>query len=73
MIVGGYSLHLYCKYEDCIENKIPVGMVGKPFTQRCAEFDGDTLKACKAQAEVKGWHFLKGDCICRLCYAKGRR
>lgn len=66
MIVGGYSLHLYC--DD------PSHKVRHPhqFQSLDAEIDGPNELDCRRQARARGWLFRAGKCICPVC-AKANR
>lgn len=64
MIVGGYDLHLYCRFKNC-RDSFP--------NHETAEFAAPSMGSAYNDARVAGWHFVKGDCICRQCWGKGRR
>jgi len=66
MIVGGYSLHLYCDGPFHAELH-PVRL-----TSLDAEFEGHDERDCNRQAKRRGWHLRKGIAICPDCYAVTR-
>lgn len=56
MIVGCYSLDLYCRNESRHDSVRP------------AQFTGRTFAACKRDAIASGWRFhLDGDVSCPRC------
>ena len=71
MIVGGYSLDLYCVHE-----KLPVAYQSR--AESCPpghhwwdefphEYYGNTERECKRQARKSGWKFINGDAVCPRC------
>lgn len=76
MIVGCYSLHLYCVYDELPtwyhhehgDEPVPFGF--HAYREFPAEFDGRTEAECKRQARKRGWKFRDGDVLCPRC-AKG--
>lgn len=74
MIIGCYSMHLYCD----TGNATP-GMPGDGGTSPhdhsdagFAEFTAQTLGECKAQARKLGWHFMRDKrVICPRCAGYG--
>lgn len=45
-VVGGYSVHIYCKWDNPDAHFLPMGR---------GEFDGETYGECIAAARRKGW------------------
>lgn len=71
MIVGCYSLDLYCeKAAAGVHSHHPHHVSGSP-----AQFTGETGGECRAQARKKGWHLdlANGRAICHKCWANGVR
>lgn len=66
MIVGGYSLHLYCDYPDDDWRHLDLGKV---------EIAGHNEADCKRQAKAKGWSLDFGlyKALCPGCKAQGRK
>lgn len=70
MIVGGYVLHLYCRYNDVehpwrADGSVPVQRVSS------GEFGGYTEADARKQARAAGWAFYEHDVTCPWC-SKGR-
>lgn len=70
MIVGGYSLHLYCDNgPKCLLWPL-MGNVSH------SEFDGDTERECRKEARKDGWTFKRDrktgaeTCYCKRCNSK---
>lgn len=63
MIVGGYTMHLYC---DNDETRHPSKLHGKAYY-------GRTFTGCARQARQDGWFIEKraGRVICPMCRKKG--
>lgn len=54
MIVGGYTLHLYCDLAGCPVFDLP----GSPEERDPAEFYAQTYWKCKKLAREAGWYFF---------------
>lgn len=67
MIVGGYDLHLYCRYTDCH----PAAYNPDVKVQSKAEFHGPNEAACRRQARARGWVFNNDSDV--TCYHCGHR
>jgi hypothetical protein len=73
MIVGCYSLHLYCANAERFAGAL--GAAPKPDTclrplavrQGPAEFTGQTAKAARREARKAGWRFTRDDVLCPPC------
>ncbi len=62
MIVGGYSLHLYCDHPRHKE------LHPTHFTSLDADYSGYTEVDCKRQARNDGWTFSRDyKCYCKTC------
>lgn len=62
MIVGGYSLHLYCDSErEC------KAIRESWMTPTFGEFEGTNEADCNRQAKRRGWKIRNGKCFCPLC------
>lgn len=68
MIVGCYSLDLYCVHERLpivFTDEVPVG------SHRHGEFphtfDAPNEATCRKQARARGWRFINGDVLCPRC------
>jgi len=57
MILGAYTLHLYCKNE-C---KTKYGNL------RLGQFVADNEREARKQAKERGWKFVRKDVICPEC------
>lgn len=70
MIVGGYTLDLYCRY-----GRTSAGSGASDIhhlkTPESAQFTGESFADCKKQAKRKGWRFVTRDghkdTICPSC------
>ena len=62
MIIGCYTLNLYCEVPECTEEM--------PW-----EYAGRTGGSCRQQARRQGWQLMLvyGVCVCLGCGKKGRR
>lgn len=71
MIVGCYSMDLYCMHEGLplhYDQWGPIVPAGHHFAGEFPhKFDGDTESACKQQARQRGWLFRNGEAICPRC------
>jgi rubredoxin len=67
VIVGCYSLDLYCMNYLAAEGPDPVE--GRCPTERADQFEGRNGRDAKAAARRKGWRFMKGDALCPDCIA----
>ena len=70
MIVGGYSLHLYCD-----SGLKPAGNVeghGWAGEANPAEFAGRNKTACRTQAKARGWILQGTLAICPVCAVQWR-
>ena len=76
MIVGSYSLHLYCDYpDDSYEHRGSSEHSGPGFLEIASE---ETFNASMRVARQAGWKFSKGSryqrkAICAWCLAKKRK
>ena len=80
MIVGGYTLDLYCRndsecsfigkeYED-----FPGGNKFVSYEASKASIHGRSEGACLKDAKVRGWVLAGGDVVCKWCAAmKGKK
>ena len=67
MIVGGYTLHLYCETEHPMD-----GEMEDYRAAHATEFAGRDERAAKRNARAAGWKFYKGDrVLCPLCISRG--
>ena len=65
MIVGCYSMDLYCSNDARC-----VGEIGPYQRQvRFCGFTGETAAQCRKEARKIGWKFINGDVICPKCTA----
>ena len=75
MIVGGYSLHLYCdhEYADPEEQYKHMGLSEYPGPGR-AEFTGETGGEARQAARKRGWvlDLKNGKAFCPDCVKAGR-
>jgi hypothetical protein len=72
VIVGRYTMDLYCKYDQASTNHgRPIKHCGGSF-QYCI---GSTEGACKRESKRRGWKWVDGgtEVICKSCYASGLR
>lgn len=69
MIVGGYSLMLYCRYSKV--SRGPSKEFDAVHWGKCGEFDGETRRECVRDAKAAGWVFYRRDVTCPSC-AKSR-
>lgn len=67
MIVGGYTLHLYCDFGEGGATNAPEHPMG--------EFSAATMTVCYADARRKGWKIYEaqGKAKCPACVAKGNK
>jgi 7-cyano-7-deazaguanine synthase in queuosine biosynthesis len=67
MIIGGYTLHLYCDDVDCMTSTIAVGDAN--------EFAGRNQKLAMEAALANGWQFYTTDSglACARCPACTRK
>lgn len=69
MIVGGYTLHLYCDSG----REQPLGTVGHERAgDACLlsypdEYNGETRAECVRLARARGWRITKGRQLCPRC------
>lgn len=69
MIVGGYSLDLYCDYpDDSFEH---MGLAEYPGPGK-GFFFAETGESARKQARQVGWSVWKGKCLCPYCKKLGR-
>lgn len=77
MVVGGYTLDLYCDAEDSwmdrtmqFNHHYAMGFQGFGTDQ----FTGETQAECRAQAKKKGWLIERGGmrAMCPICRRAGR-
>lgn len=64
MVVGGYSLHLYCAKNDMCKGARWEGDIV------FGDFGGSNLAMAKRDAVKQGWRFSKGDVVCPYCSGK---
>jgi len=64
MIVGGYSLHLYCDNEG----KCAAAIDWRPPSR--GEYDAHTKTLAYKDARNAGWRFKNGQCFCKACKGK---
>lgn len=64
MIVGCYTLHLYCAGPLCAPKHIPVYAKR---SQWPAELTGGTEAAARREARARGWVFRNNDAYCKAC------
>jgi hypothetical protein len=70
VIVGGYSLHLYCRY-DASSTGRDAGTVQHPYDYFPHQYAGKTEADCMTQARQDGWVFNRDhDVTCPLCARK---
>ncbi len=71
MIVGGYTLHLYCDGRGCLTN-YPHGR-GEDARYVAVEFSGETGQECRKDAKKAGWiiNARNGTCLCPKCIEAG--
>ena len=69
MIVGCYTLHLYCDDPTHFARRND-----RPWRESSldAEFTGNTETDCKRQARAKGWKFKADECTCPYCVTANR-
>lgn len=74
MIVGGYSLHLYCDTDGC-KNQNARPTQDSTGAAAPGEFNGDTKNECVKAARRRGWSlsFLTGRATCPDCPKPARR
>lgn len=71
MIVGGYSLHLYC---DVGGDPYAKNCPNKPWHGKPTEFDGKSKHDTYTQARRQGWKInVEGRAICPKCAKEGRK
>ena len=69
MIVGGYTLDLYCR--DSAASKVTEGPDPHAYRTGFEQFYGRTYSECKRQAVKAGWRFDKDDDVtCPWCLKK---
>lgn len=74
MIVGGYTLDLYC--DSGIRQPYADAMPGHPSHRtNAATFTGDSYRECASAARAKGWKLdrLLNRAICPQCSKQGAR
>lgn len=71
MIVGCYSLDLYCA-RDKISNGPEAGTATHPYDYFPHQYTGTNERDCRAQARKRGWRFYGGEAYCPLC-ERGKR
>lgn len=71
MVIGGYSLNLYCDFPD--ETWAHMGSAQYPGVGR-RDFAAETGPEARAQAKRAGWKFERGQMrvICPSCIKAGR-
>lgn len=72
MIVGGYTLELYCDGEGCPRQRPAV--CGGNYSP-LGEFSAETGEACRRAARRRGWRLdlRAGVAVCPECVKAGRR
>jgi hypothetical protein len=71
MIVGSYTLHLYCDFpDDSYEHQGGSSYPGPSFREVVSE---ETRTKSKRVAKRDGWRFSGDKCLCPYCCAKGRK
>jgi len=65
MIVGCYSMDLYCANQ-------PSDTCKGGYMSGAWQFTGQTEAECKREARSKGWRFTKGDTTCPHCNRAAR-
>ena len=71
MIVGGYSLHLYCDGVGCQTLLMAVHPPVLIDERATAEFAGANERACMAEARRCGWRFVRDCAVCPRCVKVG--
>lgn len=66
MIVGGYSLDLYCRYAKT-SNGAEAGSVDHAWGTGSGSYAGASKTDCYRQAMKRGWLFKGGDVTCPHC------
>ena len=69
MIVGGYSLDLYCRFHQASGGK-DAGARPHSWNRGIASFAGHNENDCKKQARKARWKFNRGDVVCPDCQKK---
>lgn len=77
MIVGGYTINLYCdhpkhgKQTTFSDGTVHVEVSAAQWVYLCIEFVGHSERECKQQARESGWVFKRGrKVICPFCSKK---
>lgn len=67
MLVGGYTLHLYCDYNCEIANSSQCDSIQRDYLDKVqTEFAGHNKTNCIRQAKKKGWLFRpSGKILCK--------
>lgn len=76
MIVGGYSLHLYCDGDPGCPTRLSSARASGMSTESRAPFEADASSGAKAEkiARRAGWTLRRdGSCLCPACSAKAPR
>lgn len=67
MIVGCYTLDLYCRFDGTSDGP-QAGTVVHGYNSQPHQFTGPTLSNCRAQARKRGWTFEDDDdATCPMC------
>lgn len=71
MIVGCYTLDLYCDGKGCLTNH-PFG-IGPESRYIPVQFTGETGQECRKEATRAGWviNNRAGTCLCPKCVREG--
>ena len=77
MIVGGYTLDLYCDVTDCKAGDQHPGRTvptGKGWKAGHASYFGETGSACRKTARRHGWKLTMkdGQAACPTCMKEGK-
>ena len=69
MIVGGYSLDLYCENDEISHYLLPSGIYLVGNTEVKHQYAGNTFIECARQARKDGWKINTKNhtCICPVC------
>lgn len=69
MIVGGYSLDLYCRFHKASSGP-DAGTREHEWNRGHASFAGHNETDCRKQARKAHWRFVAGDVLCPDCIRK---
>lgn len=69
MIVGGYTLDLYCRNHPTSGGSLHTSW-GE---EGVAQFTGRSVSGCRGLARRAGWRFVAGDVLCPACVRASAR